>query len=176
MIRSEYRPPRCTLSRWKETSRSNDLNGRDRIGPSKAATSHATQIAAGLAREQLRDHLVDHVFGPPVTLCSVSRDVDGLLSLSVAIRRDPERTYSAWADAAQRNASVDQQLFFELSELSLRRYADCTRYHVELCFLLTSIARGETVELPAVLGATRFARPPSRLRWIRNHILRLVRR
>jgi len=68
------------------------LNGRDRIGPSKAATSHATQIAAGLVREQLRDHLVDHVFGPPVTLCTVSRDADGLISLSVAIGREPERT------------------------------------------------------------------------------------
>jgi len=152
------------------------LKGRDRIGPSKAATSHATQIVAGLAREQLRDHLVDHVFGPQVTLCRVSRDADGLISLSVAIGRDPECTYSAWADAAHRSASLDQQLFFELSELSLRRYADCTRYHMKLCFLLTSIARGETVELPAMLGATRFARPPSRLRWIRNHILRLVRR
>ena len=166
MTRSGYRPPRCTLSRWKETSRSNDLKGRDRIGPSKA----------GLAREQLRDHLVDHVFGPPVTLCRVSRDADGLISLWVAIGRDPERTYSAWADAAHRSASLDQQLFFELSELSLRRYADCTRYHMELCFLLTSIARGEAVELPAVLGATHFARPPSMLRRIRNHILRLMRR
>ena len=131
---------------------------------------------AGLARTPLRDHLVDQMFGPPVTLCSVSRDAHGLLSLSVAIGRDPERTYLAWADADQRSASLDDQLFFELSELSLQRYADCTRYHMELCFLLTSIARGETVELPAVLGATRFARPPSRLRWIRNHILRLLRR
>jgi len=116
------------------------------------------------------------MFGPPVTLCSVSRAADGVLSLSVAFGRDPERTYLAWADADQRSTSLDQQLFFELSELSLRRYADCTRYHMELCFLLTSIARGETIEFPAVLGATRFARPPSRLRWIRNHILRLLRR
>ena len=29
---------------------------------------------------------------------------------------------------------------------------------MELCFLLTAIARGETVAFPAVLGATRFAR------------------
>jgi len=116
------------------------------------------------------------MLGPPVTLWSVSRDEDGQLSLSVAIGRDRERTYLAWADADQRSASLDEQLFFELSDLSLQRYADCTRYHMELCFLLTSIARGETVELPAVLGATRFARPPSRLRWIRNHILRLSRR
>jgi hypothetical protein len=113
------------------------------------------------------------MFGPPVTLCSVSRDADGVLSLSVAIGRDPERTYLAWADADQRSASLDQQLFLELS---LRRYADCTRYHMELCFLLTSIACGETIEFPAVLGATRFARPPSRLRRIRDHILRLLRR
>ena len=116
------------------------------------------------------------MFGPPVTLCSVSRDPAGRLSLSVAIGRDPECTYLAWADADQRSASLEQQLFFELSELSLRCYADCTRYHTELCFLLISIARGETVELPAMLGATRFARPPSKLRWIRNHILRLLRR
>jgi hypothetical protein len=133
-------------------------------------------LRTGLARRTLREHLVDHMFGPPVTLFSASRDADGLLSLSVAIGRDPKRTYSAWADADQRSASLEQQLFFELSELSLRRYADCTRYHMELCLLLISIARGETVELPAVLGATRFARPPSRLRWIRNHILCLLRR
>jgi hypothetical protein len=116
------------------------------------------------------------MFGPPVTLCSVSRDADGQLSLSVALGRDPERTYLAWADADRGSASLDEQLFFKLSDLSLQRYADCTRYHMELCLLLTSIARGETVEFPAVLGATRFARPPSRPRWIRNHILRLLRR
>lgn len=116
------------------------------------------------------------MLGPLVTLRRVSRDADGRLSLSVAIGRDPEHTYPAWAHAVQRTAVLDERLFFELSELSLRRYGDCTRYHMELCFLLTSIARGETVELPAVLGATRFARPPSRLRWIRNHILRWVRR
>lgn len=116
------------------------------------------------------------MFGPSVTLCSLSREADGRLSLSVAIGRDPERTYAAWADTIHRSASLDPQLFFELSELSLRRYGDCTRYHMELCFLLTSIERGETIEFPAVLGTTRFARQPSRLRWIRNHVLRLVRR
>jgi hypothetical protein len=115
------------------------------------------------------------MFGPRVTLCSVTHEEDGRFSLSVAIGHEPERTYLAWADSAQRSAALDQQLFFELSELSVRRYGDCVRYHLEMCFLLTSIARGEAVELPAVLGATRFARPPSKLRWIRNHILRLLR-
>jgi len=124
---------------------------------------------------RMHDYLVDHVFGPLVKLCRVSREADGRILLSIAIGRGPERTYAAWADTVQRSASLDQQLFLELSELSLRRYGDCARYHVELCFLLTSIARGEMIDLPAVLGATRFARPPSRLRWIRNHILRMVR-
>jgi hypothetical protein len=68
-------------------------------------------------------------------------------SASRGSKLDPKRTYSAWADATQCSASLDQQLFFELSELSLRRYADCTRYHIELCFLLTSIARGEAIRL-----------------------------
>ena len=119
------------------------------------------------------------MLGPPVTLCSVSRAPDGLLSLSVAIGGDPERTYFASIDADEpgfRAASLDTELFFELSKLSVQRYADCSRYHMELCFLLVSIARGETLELPVVLGATRFARPPSFLRWIRNHILRSVYR
>ena len=94
---------------------------------------------------------------PQVTLSEVTRDATGRLSLSVAIGREPQRTYCASADAS--GATIDQQLFFQLSELSLQRYADCTRYHMELCLLLIAVARGEALDLPAVLGATRFARP-----------------
>jgi hypothetical protein len=115
------------------------------------------------------------MLGPAVTLCSVSRAPDGLISLSLAVGRDPERTYCASIDAVGPGygaASIDNELFFQLSELSLRRYADCSRYHMELCGLLLSIARGETLELPVVLGASSFARPPSFLRWIRNQIRR----
>ena len=151
------------------------VSSRDRtFAPTERPAARFTR--SGLAGASLHGHLVDHVFEPSVTLCSVSREAGERFSLSVAIGRDPERTYSAWADEVQRSAALDQQLFFELSELSLRRYGDCARYHLELCLLLTSIARGEPLELPAVLGTTRFARPRSRLRWIRNHIRRLVRR
>lgn len=117
--------------------------------------------------------------GPPVKLCSVSHTPNGWVSLSVAIGKDPERKYFASVDMDEPGfhaTSLDTDLFFKLSELSARRYADCGRYHMELCRLLVSIARGETLELPVVLGATRFARRPSLRRWIRNHTLRWLSR
>lgn len=112
-----------------------------------------------------------------ITLLDVAPGTEQRFALSVAIGGEPPRTYSAYVDPdpRYRAVSLDEPLFFELSELSQRRYGDCTRYHIEVCFLLTAFARGDTVELPAVLGATRFARPPSRWRRFRNHVRRLLR-
>lgn len=116
-------------------------------------------------------------FGPPVTIHAISREASGVLALAVAIGARSPQTYHASVDANGpdiRVASCDDELFFELSELSLRRYADSTRYHLELVALLTAFARGTPVMLPARLGATAFTSPLGVGRFLRNHIRRLL--
>jgi hypothetical protein len=122
-----------------------------------------------------RDY-VESVFGPRVTIESVSRESDELFTLSVSIGDAPPRLYRAWcrSEPGFVTAGTDEPLFFELSELSARRYADCGRYHLEITFLLDAVATGKPVSFPARLGATRFARPPSLWRYLLNHARQLV--
>lgn len=109
---------------------------------------------------------------PPVVLHGIARRADGTIELSVAIGRDAApQAYEAHVttgDPELRCISFAEPLFFELSELSVRRYGNCMLYHSELGELVTAFHYGQAIPLlPARLGTTPFARPPAlpRLLW-----------